>query len=103
MIYYVQPFLPRELYMNTPVEELIGKEMTQIFQGLRPGLVLDLADLDGSTIDDLNVSLQIMPFGDRATLAAYELVAIDGRKPTALPKLVEATRAAAVSRQYWEQ
>lgn len=93
--------------MSNSAEDLIGEEMTGILKGLRPGLVLDLADLDGSTLDDLNVTVQVMSYGDRAVLAAYGLVSIDrdgGRSKTrALPKLVEATRAAAVSRTYWEQ
>lgn len=93
--------------MSTSPEDLIGSEMARILEGLRPGLALDLADLDGSSFEELNVSIQVMPYGDRATLAAYDLVLIDrsGEKSrtAALPKLVEATRAAAVTRSFWER
>lgn len=46
----------------------------EVLFGLRPGLVADLAQLAGSTMDDLKVTFQVLSFGDRATLAAYGLI-----------------------------
>lgn len=45
-----------------------------VLRGLSPRLVIDLAHLAGSTIDDLRVTFQVMPWGDRATLAAYGVI-----------------------------
>jgi hypothetical protein len=45
-----------------------------ILRGLRPGLVIDLAHLAGSSVDDLRVTFQVMDWGDRATLAAYGVI-----------------------------
>jgi hypothetical protein len=45
-----------------------------VLRGLSPRLVIDLAHLAGSTINDLRVTFQVMPWGDRATLAAYGVI-----------------------------
>lgn len=49
----------------------------QVLQGLAPSLVIDLAKLAGSSLDDLQVTMQMMPWGDRATLAAYDIVELE--------------------------
>jgi hypothetical protein len=49
----------------------------KVLRGLSPALVIDLARLAGATLDDLEVTFQLMPWGDRATLAAYRVVTLD--------------------------
>lgn len=55
----------------TSIDELIGEDHAGVLRGLAPSLVGDLAKFAGSSIDDLRVSFQVMPFGDRVTLKAY--------------------------------
>lgn len=72
-----------------------------VLLGLTPSLVEDLASLVGHTEEDLFVSFQVMPWGDRATLAAYDIVDLDpssgnrGRILRVSPAAVELVNAAA--------
>lgn len=72
-----------------------------VLVGLSPELVLDLAHLAGSTLDDLLVTFQVMPWGDRATLAAYKAIELApsgpsrGRVSKVLPFSLELVEAAA--------
>lgn len=67
----------------------------EILDGLAPGLIITLARLAGSTLGDLRVTMQLAPFGDRATLAAYDLLHHEkDRRVVVHPRLVEMTYAA---------
>lgn len=72
-----------------------------VLTGLAPSLVIDLARQAGSSLDDLQVTLQLMPWGDRATLAAYDVVTLDGpadrpgRRLTVQPIALDVVAAAA--------
>lgn len=72
-----------------------------ILIGLRPGLVRALANLAGSTEGDLLVTLQVMPWGDRATLAGYGVIELErtasgrGRVVSVHPDAVELVNVAA--------
>lgn len=72
-----------------------------ILTGLAPSLVIDLARHAGSSLDDLQVTFQLLPWGDRATLAAYEVVVLEGpanrpgRRLTVRPVALDLIAAAA--------
>lgn len=75
-------------------------EVHEMLEGLNESLIEALASLNGSTEDDLLVTFQVMPWGDRATLAAYGVVTLMreggvGRVAAVAPVAVELTAAAA--------
>ena len=75
-------------------------EVHEILDGLNEGLLTALANLNGSTEDDLLVTFQVMPWGDRATLAAYGVVVLVreggvGRVASVSPIATELIAAAA--------
>lgn len=51
----------------------------KVLPGLAPALVITLAKLAGSSADDLHVTLPLLPWGDRATLAAYRVIDLDDK------------------------
>ena len=75
-------------------------DASKVLAGLAPKLVITLAQLVGQSLEDLQVTIQLLPWGDRATLAAYGAITMDdntgpGRKVRALPACEELTYAAA--------
>ena len=68
-------------------------EPWDVLVGLAPSLVEDLAQLVGSTEEDLLVSFQVMPYGNRATLAAYGLIEMD-KSPGGRRRVVSVSPAA---------
>lgn len=72
-----------------------------ILIGLRPELVRALANLAGSTQGDLLVTFQVMPWGDRATLAGYGVIDLargeggSGRVVSVHPEALELVNVAA--------
>lgn len=75
-------------------------EPARVLAGLAPKLVITLAQLVGSSLEDLQVTVQLLPWGDRATLAAYGAIEMDdhhdgrGRKIRVLPECEDLTWAA---------
>lgn len=73
----------------------------RVLTGLAPSLVIDLARHAGSSLDDLQVTFQLLPWGDRATLAAYDVVVLEGpanrpgRRLTVRPVALDLIAAAA--------
>lgn len=73
----------------------------QVLAGLSPRLVIDLARLAGSSLQDLQTTCQVLPWGDRATLAAYDVVDLgpvnkSGRRSlTVRPEALDLVQAAA--------
>ena len=47
-------------------------------KGMRPDFIPDLAQLSGSSLDELDATLELMPWGDRATLQAYGYLILEG-------------------------
>ena len=75
-------------------------DAAKVLAGLAPKLVITLAQLVGASLEDLQVTVQLLPWGDRATLAAYRVIEMDsntgpGRKVRVLPECQELTYAAA--------
>lgn len=72
-----------------------------ILIGLRPELVRSLANLAGSTQEDLLVTFQVMPWGDRATLAGYGVLELarngkaQGRVVSVHPEAIDLVNVAA--------
>jgi hypothetical protein len=70
-------------------------------KGLPPRLVINLARLAGTTLGDLGVTLQLMPYGYRAALVAYGLIEMSEpdktgvRRVQAQPFCLEVIAAAA--------
>lgn len=58
----------------------VAYDPEDILLGLSPQLVIDLARLAGATLEDLEVTLELMPWGDRATLAAYGIVVLGNER-----------------------
>lgn len=61
--------------------------------GIRPGLVKELAELHGQDFTDVSVSMQVMPFGDRAVLSAYGYFT-DSDLRVMSPEIIELIEAA---------
>jgi len=95
-------FKNRRLWFTQPtVEGTTPFNADKVLLGLSPRLVIDLARLAGASLDDLEVTFQLMPWGDRATLAAYKVVTLDeesdkpGRGLRVHPVALELVSAAA--------
>lgn len=77
---------------------MLHAEPAKVLTGLAPQLVITLAQLAGASLEDLRVTIQLLPWGDRATLAAYgaiEIVENHGRRTIrVLPWLQELAWAA---------
>lgn len=85
-------------------EEMVGLREAGALRGMTPSLIEVLASLgeEGNTVEDLTVTLQLFPYGDRVTLHAYGYV--EKKRPglgdrgverwVATPKMVELTEAA---------
>lgn len=70
--------------------------------GLAPDLIVTLAELHGSDPVDLLVTVQLMRWGDRATLRAYGAIDTDGRRVAAvLPRFYELSDAALTDVCQW--
>ena len=74
-------------------EERVSFDPTDVLVGLSPSLVEDLATFVGSSEEDLLVSFQIMPWGDRAALAAFKIVELSD-KPGQRGQVIKVTPAA---------
>ncbi len=56
-----------------------------VLPGLSPNLVIDLARLVGTPRDELEVTMQLLTFGDRAVMAAYGLIELEGSSGDRIP------------------
>jgi hypothetical protein len=74
-------------------EERVTFNPVDVLVGLSPSLVEDLATFVGSSEEDLLVSFQIMPWGDRAALAAFGIVELSD-KPGERGRVIKVASAA---------